>query len=81
MFGEAAAQNLTETHPLPLCYNDPNKGTYVFFKRDAAPGQTEGSLFSGGSLALGAVIGLAVGCVLTFVIMRVAGKKKKAKAE
>ncbi len=82
MFGETAAQNLTTTKG-DICYNDPNEGTYVFFKRDvvSADTQTAGSVFSGGSLVLGAVIGLAAGCLITFVITRIVGKKKKEKAE
>ena len=81
MFGEEAVQNLTDaSKSMPLCYNDPNEGTYIFFKRDTAK-TAVGSLFSGGSLALGGVIGLAVGGLLTFGIIKLAGKKKKSKAE
>ncbi len=81
MFGETAAQNLTTTKG-DICYNDPNEGTYVFFKRDvvSADTQTAGSVFSGGSLVLGAVIGLAAGCLITFIITRIAGRKKKTNA-
>ena len=81
MFGEEAVQNLTDaSKSMPLCYNDPNEGTYIFFKRDTAK-TAAGSLFSGGSLALGGVIGLAAGGLLTFGITRLAGRKKKKKAE
>ena len=81
MFGEEAVQNLTDaSKSMPLCYNDPNEGTYVFFKRDKAK-TAVGSLFSGGSLALGGVIGLAVGGLLTFAVIQLANKKKKKEAE
>ncbi len=81
MFGEEAVQNLTDaSKSMPLCYNDPNEGTYIFFKRDTAK-TAAGSLFSGGSLALGGVIGLVAGSLLTFAITRLAGRKKKKKAE
>jgi hypothetical protein len=81
MFGEEAVQNLTDaSKSMPLCYNDPNEGTYIFFKRDTAK-TAAGSLFSGGSLALGGVIGLAVGGLLTFTVIQLANKKKKKEAE
>ena len=81
MFGEEAVQNLTDaSKSMPLCYNDPHEGTYIFFKRDTAK-TAAGSLFSGGSLALGGVIGLAVGGLLTFAVIQLANKKKKKEAE
>ena len=81
MFGEEAVQNLTDaSKSMPLCYNDPNEGTYIFFKRDTAK-TAAGSLFSGGSLALGGVIGLAAGGLLTFAVIQLANKKKKKEAE
>ncbi len=79
MFGEEAVQNLTDEKS-GYSYNDPNEGTYVFFKRDTAK-TAAGSLFSGGSLALGGVIGLAVGGLLTFAVIQLANKKKKKEAE
>ena len=60
------------------CYNDPNDGTYVYFKNDTATVKdltATGSLFSGGSIALGAFIGLIVGSALTIFIVN--NKKKK----
>ena len=81
MFGEEAVQNLTDaSKSMPLCYNDPHEGTYIFFKRDTAK-TAAGSLFSGGSLALGGVIGLAAGGLLTFAVIQLANKKKKKEAE
>ena len=79
-FGEKAAFNLTSPF---YCYNDPNKGTYVYYKHDNAFVKdltAAGSVFSGSSIALGSVIGLIVGCAVTAIIMAVAGKKKKKTA-
>ncbi len=83
-FGESAAFNLTSRY---YCYNDPNEVTYVYFKRDAvsvkeltaaAPQNTvTGSLFSGGSLALGAVGGLAVGVAITLLFIFYVRKRKE----
>ena len=77
MFGSGSAFNLTHK---PYCYKDPYDGTYVYFKTDnvSVKEQTAaGSVFSGGSLAIGAAAGLLVGCVVTFLITRYIGKKKK----
>ena len=75
-FGEQNAFNLT--YP-KYCYNDPYDGTYVFFKNDTATVKdlsTTGSAFSGGTLAIGAVLGLAAGIGLT-LLFTVASKKRK----
>ena len=77
MFGSGSAFNLTHK---PYCYKDPYDGTYVYFKTDTVSVKEQtaaGSVFSGGSLAIGAVAGLLVGCVVTFLITRYIGKKKK----
>jgi hypothetical protein len=77
MFGSGSAFNLTHK---PYCYKDPYDGTYVYFKTDTVSVKEQtaaGSLFSGGSLAIGAVAGLLVGCGATFLITIIAGKKKK----
>ena len=79
-FGEKAAFNLTSLY---YCYNDPNEGTYVYYKHDNAFVKdltATGSVFSGGSIALGAVIGLIAGGAVTAIIMTAAGKKKKKTA-
>ncbi len=76
-FDKGSAFNLTHK---PFCYNDPYDGTYVYFKTDTVSVKEQtaaGSLFSGGSLAIGAVAGLLVGCGVTFLITRYIGKKKK----
>ena len=80
MFGSGSVFNLTH---YPYCYKDPYEGTYVYFKTDTVSVKDQtaaGSVFSGGSLAIGAVAGLLVGCGLTFLITRIAGKKKKKEA-
>ena len=80
-FGEQNAFNLTSKL---YCYNDPNDGTYVYFKNDTATVKdlsTTGSAFSGGSLALGTVIGLILGGVVTFAVMTIIAKKKKKKEQ
>ncbi len=79
-FGEKAAFNLTSLY---YCYNDPNEGTYVYYKHDNAFVKdltATGSVFSGGSIALGAVLGLIAGGAVTAIIMTAAGKKKKKTA-
>ncbi len=75
-FGEKNAFNLTSRL---YCYNDPNNGTYVYFKNDTSTVKdlsTTGSAFSGGSLAIGAVAGLLGGAALTLVLL-VSTKKRK----
>ena len=60
------------------CYNDPSEGTYVYFKNDTSTVKdltATGSLFSGGSIALGALVGLIVGSAITLFIVN--NKKKK----
>ena len=63
------------------CYNDPSEGTYVYFKNDTSTVKdltATGSLFSGGSIALGALVGLIVGSAITLFIVN--NKKKKESA-
>ena len=76
-FGEKNAFNLTSKL---YCYNDPSDGTYVFFKNDTSTVKdlsTTGSAFSVGTLAIGAVIGLILGGLVTFAVMKTIAKKKK----
>jgi hypothetical protein len=85
MFGETAAQNLTvSTAAQHYCYNDPYDGTYVYFKQDTKPVKEQtaantatGSVFSGGSLAVGVVIGLLAGGGLTFLLLFSTKKRKE----
>ena len=81
-FGEGAAFNLTHTY---YCYNDKPNGTFVYFKND---GQTvnqllgfepsaSGSLFSGGSLAIGVGVGLILGGGLVALFMSAKSRRKK----
>lgn len=75
-FGEQNAFNLTSKL---YCYNDPNDGTYVFFKNDTATVKdlkATGSLFSGGFIALGTVAGVVIGVGLT-LLFTVSSKKRK----
>ena len=75
-FGEQNAFNLTSKL---YCYNDPNDGTYVYFKNDTATVKdlkATGSLFSGGFIALGTVAGVVIGVGLT-LLFTVASKKRK----
>ena len=79
-FGEKNAFNLTSRL---YCYNDPNDGTYVYFKNETSTVKdltASGSSFSGGSLAIGAVAGVLVGGAVTFLIMMLVNKRKKNKA-
>jgi hypothetical protein len=62
------------------CYNDPNEGTYVYFKNDTSTVKdltATGSTFSGGLLALGIVGGVLAGCAFTLIMLRLENKKKK----
>jgi hypothetical protein len=81
MFGDEAVQNLTDVKS-GYSYNDPNEGTYVFFKRDTTPvkGLISGSVFSGGSLMLGAILGLIAGVGLTMLITFSSRKRRERKA-
>ena len=79
-FGEQNAFNLTSRL---YCYNDPNDGTYVYFKNDTATVKnltTSGSTFSGGVLAIGTVAGVLFGGAVTYLIMMLINKRKKYKA-
>ena len=79
-FGEKNAFNLTSRL---YCYNDPNNGTYVYFKNDTATVKeltTSGSTFSGGMVAIGTVAGVLFGGAVTYLIMMLINKRKKYKA-
>ena len=77
-FGEKAAFNLTSPF---YCYNDPNEGTYVYYKHDNAFVKdltAAASVFSGGSIALGAVLGLIVGGGVMLLLTFSVRKRKEA---
>ena len=76
MFGSEAAFNLNDGH---FDWNDDADSVYVYFQRDDASVSVAGTGFSGGTLALGAAAGLALG-VLGTVLAGTAAKKRKAKA-
>ena len=76
MFGSDAAFNLNDSH---YDWNDDADSVYVYFQRDDAPLSAAGTGFSGGTLAIGAAAGLALG-VLGTVLVGTVSKKRKAKA-
>jgi hypothetical protein len=79
MFGSGSAFNLTHK---PYCYKDPYDGTYVYFKTDTVSVKEQtaaGSLFSGGSLAIGAVAGLLVGSAFTLLLSFSIRKRRETK--
>ena len=79
-FGEKNAFNLTGKL---YCYNDPNNGTYVYFKNETSTVKeltAAGSTFSGGSLAIGAVAGLAPGAAITLLLSVSTRKRRENKA-
>ena len=84
-FGEGAAFNLTHKY---YCYNDGPDGTFVYFKNDGKTinqllgidTTTSGSLFSAGSMALGAGIGLILGGGIVALIMSARKKRKEEHA-
>ena len=76
-FGEKDVFNLTSKL---FCYNDPNEGTYVYFKNDTSTVKdltAAGSTFTGGMFAVGLVGGVLAGCALTLLLLKVDNKKKK----
>ena len=79
MFGSGSAFNLTHK---PYCYKDPYDGTYVYFKTDTVSVKEQtaaGSVFSGGSLAIGAVAGLLVGGAVVLLLSFSVRKRREAR--
>ena len=80
MFGSAAAENLN--NPLYV-WNESAPKVYVYFKVDDSVANNSagvtGSVFTGGTLALTGLAGLAVGALVTALGMT-ASRKKKEKA-
>ena len=63
-----------------FCYNDPNDGTYVYFKNDTSTVKdltAAGSTFSGGSLAIGVAAGLLGGAALTLILLFSTRKRRE----
>ena len=80
MFGNGGAYNLTNKD---ICYNDTNKGTYVYFQVDESVIKTAslaGSNFSTGSAVLFAGIGAVVGAGIGIAVMFLLNKRKETKA-
>ena len=76
-FGEKDVFNLTSKL---YCYNDPNEGTYVYFKNDTSTVKdltAAGSTFSGGSLAIGVAAGLLGGAALTLILLFSTRKRRE----
>ena len=79
-FGEKNAFNLTSRL---YCYNDPNNGTYVYFKNDTATVKdltASGSTFSGGVVAIGVAAGMLGGVALTLALSAYRRKRRQNKA-
>lgn len=78
LFGGDSAFNLTGEK---YCCNDTPKETFVFFKHDAVPvsaAPAAGSAFSGGFIALSAVLGAVAGGALT-LLLSVSVRKRREK--
>ena len=82
-FGEGAAFNLTSEF---FCYNDTPDGTFVYFKQDSKTvseltGKNTaiviGSIFSNGSLLIGAGVGAVIGAGAALLIITAVRRKKK----
>ncbi|MEE3428622.1 MAG: hypothetical protein VZQ55_06620, partial [Ruminococcus sp.] len=79
-FSQGSAFNLTHK---PFCYKDPYDGTYVYFKTDTVSVKEQtaaGSLFSGGSLAIGAVAGLLVGGAVVLLLSFSVRKRREVRS-
>ena len=78
MFGEKAAFNLNSKE---YCWNQKAKSVMVYYKvDDTVTTSTAGSNFTGGSLALAGVAGLAAGIIVTALVIKTTGKRKENKA-
>lgn len=80
MFGEGAAFNLNNKL---YCWNQKAKSVMVYFKADASAAKSAGSAgsnFSGGTLTLVGVGGIAVGALISGLAVNEIGRKKRIKA-
>ena len=78
-FETKTAYNLTSEY---YCYNDPHKGTYVYFQLDESivkNASLAGSNFSAGSAVLFSGIGAVVGAGIALAIMLILNKRKENK--
>lgn len=77
MFGSEAAFNLNSN--LYDWANDADS-VFVFFKTDSGITNTQGAMFSGGTLAASGGAGLAIGAIVTALGMNLTKKKRKPTA-
>ena len=77
MFGSDAAFNLNNSY---YDWNNEAPATYVYFKTDDSAPTASGANFTSGSLALAGGAGIALGAVITALIMKAKRKKTESKA-
>jgi hypothetical protein len=54
---------------------------YVYFKAEEAPASTAGSNFTTGTVVLSGICGLAIGVLVSVIIIKAAKKKRISKTE
>ena len=80
MFGEDSAFNLNSER---YCWNSGAKSVFVYYKSDTSTSSSAsaaGSNFTGGTVALAGVGGLALGALISGIAVTAADKKKSKKA-
>ena len=77
MFGTEAAFNLNSGL---YDWNDSAPSVYVYFKTDDSAASTTGANFSTGTLALSGSVGIALGAVITALVLKAKRKPKKSEA-
>ena len=76
MFGSDAAFNLNSSL---YDWNDSSPSVYIYFKTDAGTASTTGTNFTTGTLALTGSVGIALGAVITALVLK--AKRKPEKSE
>ena len=76
MFGSDAAFNLNNSY---YDWNNEAPATYVYFKTDDSVASTSGANFTTGTLALSGSVGIALGAVITALVLK--AKRKPEKSE
>jgi len=77
-FGTDAAENLNNTL---YVWNSSAPKVYVYFKAEEAPASTAGSNFTTGTVVLSGICGLAIGVLVSVIIIKAAKKKRISKTE